>query len=193
MKFFLIILISCSTVGIFAQDSTRVKPIKPLPDQGNFWDHCYSGGDLSFFGGSGQIFFNISPLLGYRPGNKGFSYGIGATYQFTRINYYGYSDDYSLYGIRAFVRQQLGNMFFVHGELENYYTKGYNIFTRKEEPISIPCANICLGYRQKFSEFSYSYLMVGYEMIGDQKAGSYVYYTHPIVIKAGYIIDLKGK
>lgn len=175
-------------------DSTRYNS-RPGNDDDkvlNFWDKAYTGGDFAFFGGTGQLYFNISPLLGYRPQNKGFSLGIGATYQYTYLNdvFYG-SYAYSLFGVRGFVRQQLGEHFFIHGEYENYFTKGVNIFTQKRENIIIPCANAFLGYKQHFSEFSYYYIMLGYEFIHDPYT-RYVYGIHPLVFKVGYIFNIRG-
>lgn len=194
MKFFLVLVFATANLFVSAQDSTSNKPWKkPVEDKLGFWDHCYSGGDLMLYGGSGSFYFNISPMLGYRPGNKSFSYGVGATYQFSRFTYNTSSYQFSLYGLRAFVRQDLGRMFFLHGELENYFTKGQNIFTKKEELISFPCANAFVGYKQMYSDFSYYYIMVGYEFIGDGKAPAYVYFLHPFILKAGYVFDLKGK
>jgi hypothetical protein len=191
---FTLILLLGALVSI-GQDSTY-KPYKKPIDKDmdlTFWDKCYSGGDLSFYGGSGGLFFNISPLLGYRPGNKSFSYGIGATYQYTSFNYFGLNYNYSLFGIRAFIRQELGNMFLAHAEIENYFTKGENVLTRQVEVISIPCANVFIGYRHKFSDFSYSYIMLGLELIRDPSSYQYVYPLHPLLFKAGYILDIKGK
>lgn len=188
-------LILLSSVWVNAQrDSTRYANIDDkYLEKDSFWEKCYTGGDFMFYIGSGQLNFNISPLLGYRPQNKGFSYGLGATYQFTRFDYTNVVYSYSLFGIRGFVRQNLGSHFFLHGELENYFTKGQNIFTKKVEPISIPCANAFIGYKQGISDFSYYYIMIGYEFIGDQNAAQYVYYTHPLLFKIGYIFDIKGK
>jgi len=196
MKVLPAVLLTFSVLFAGAQsDSTRYRNYReddPL-EKNDFWDKCYTGGDLMLFGGSGQFYFNVSPLLGYRPQNKGFSYGVGLTYQFTRFVDYYTTYSYSLFGVRAFLRQQLGQHFFLHGEYENYFTRGENIFTRKRETIVVPCANAFLGYKQNFSEYSYYYIMLGYEFIGDRNAGQYVYYTHPIVFKVGYIFDIRGK
>jgi hypothetical protein len=187
------VLVLCSN----AQDSTYKSYPKPADAKSTFWDKCYSGGDIMLYGGSGTLFFNISPLFGYRPNNKGFSVGIGATYQYSKFTYsstYATSSyKFSLFGIRGFIRQDLSEVFFVHAEAENYFTRGRNVFTSKNETITIPCANIFLGYKQKYSEFSYYYIMVGYEAIGDPKAGQYVYPIHPLLFKAGYVLDIKGK
>lgn len=193
MKFIITLVFALSLGTLWSQDSTYKPYKKPVVEKTPFWDKCYTGGDIMLYGGNGTFFFNVSPLLGYRPNNKGFSYGIGATYQFSRFTYSYSTYQFSLFGIRAFIRQDLGNMFFLHGEVENYFTQGRNVFTAKNEMISIPCANAFIGYKQKFSDFSYYYLMVGYEAIGDRNAGQYVYPMHPLVIKAGYIIDIKGK
>lgn len=186
---FLLLLLTVS-----AQDSTYKPYKKPAAHEKTpFWDKCYSGGDLMLYGGNNRFYFNVSPLLGYRPNNKSFSYGIGLTYQYSSFIYYGATYKFSIAGARVFIRQDLGNLFFVHGELENYFTKGENIFTREKEIISIPCANVFIGYKQKFSDFSYYYIMVGYEAIGDRNTGNYVYPMAPLLLKAGYILDLKGK
>ncbi|HYG52391.1 MAG TPA: hypothetical protein VD905_15880 [Flavobacteriales bacterium] len=181
-----------------AGDSTArpLKKTKPVDDL-RFWDHCYSGGDLMFYGGNGSVYFNISPMLGYRPANKSFSYGIGTTYQYSSFTYLSGNNisqyRFSLVGIRGFLRQDISKMFFLHGELENYFTKGRNIFTRKDELISFACANAFIGFKQMYSDFSYYYIMAGYEFLGDGKAGIYAYPLHPFILKAGYVFDLKGK
>lgn len=190
-------LLACSwcTYTYAQNDSTYsdYKYQKPAEMPENFWDKAYTGGDLMLWGGGGGFYFNISPMLGYRPNNGKFSYGIGATYQYSSFNDLGYTYQFSLYGARAFLRQELGNYFFVHGEYENYFTRGRSIFSNKTENISIPCANAFIGYKQNFSEYSYYYFMIGYEFIGDRYAGTYVYPVHPILIKVGYIFDLKRK
>ena len=194
MRFIHIIILCLVSLSSFSQDSTY-KPYKESNKEDNlgFWDKCYAGGDIMFYGGTGSAFFNISPLIGYRPNNKSFSYGLGATYQFSKITYYNLIYQYSLFGIRAFVRQGLGEMLFLHGEIENYFTKGRNVFTGKDAVITIPCASAFVGYKQNISSFSYYYLMLGYETIGNRNTSQYVYPLHPIVFKAGYILDIKGK
>ncbi len=194
MKIVVTVLFLMSLQIVCAQDSTYKPYKKPIKPEGEgFWDKTYSGGDLMLAGSTGNLFFNVSPLLGYRPNNKSFSFGIGATYQFSKFTYYGAVYRFSLVGVRAFVRQEIGNLFFLHAEAENYFTKGQNVLTLKNEIITIPCANVFVGYKQKYSDYSYYYIMVGYEAIGDRKAQQYVYPLHPFIIKAGYILDIKGK
>ena len=195
------ILVACGILLVFSAeaqlDSARYKRYREqsLEEKTPFWDKCYTGGELMLFGGTGQFYLNISPLLGYRPQNKNFSYGVGITYQYTSFidYYYGSRYSYSLFGLRAFIRQQLGQHFFLHGEYENYFTRGFNVFTNRKEGIVVPCANGFLGYKQNFSEYSYYYIMLGYEFIGDRNTRQYVYYTAPLVLKVGYIFDIKGK
>lgn len=196
MRYLILGIFIIITQSVFSQSDSTYNGYKGSnadATRGDFWDKVYAGGDLMLYGGSGGFYFNLSPMIGYRPGNKSFSYGIGATYQYTGINdpFYG-SLSYSLYGVRGFLRQQLGRFFFLHAEAENYFTEGINVITGQEELISIPCANAFIGYKQSFSEYSYYYLMVGYDFIQDPKA-IYAYPLTPVVFKVGYIFDIRGK
>lgn len=179
----------------FAQKDSAYSNYKPAKEKTeNFWDKTYVGGDVALYGGTGTFYFNISPMIGYRPNNKGFSYGLGATYQYMSFSSAYFTDRFSWFGLRAFVRQNILERLFVHAEYENYFTKGYNYLTNKDEMITVPCANIFIGYKQNFSDFSYYYFMLGYEAIGNESAKYYMIYPlYPIVFKAGYVIDLKGK
>jgi hypothetical protein len=79
------------------------------------FERFYYGGNLSL--GFGNItFVDVSPLVGYMI-TPSFSAGLGGTYQYLRYNNFNRSTD--VYGARAFVRQNLFNNFFAHGEYES--------------------------------------------------------------------------
>jgi hypothetical protein len=192
LLFFVLLLIGNP---LFSQVSSKKDSLRTSQEEiPSFKDKCYVGGDVLFFlDGTGSL-FNLSPMFGYRPQNKNFSYGVGATYQYTSFRDFttNYKFSNHLLGGRVFARQLLGSLFFLHAEAEMYFTQKENFLTNKVEWVSIPFANAFLGYKSRFSNYSYYYFMLGYNVL-ENPNGYYVYPTNPILFKAGYIFDLGGK
>ena len=197
LKFLFTFLFTTFSYHCFSQhsknDSLKTDNSKVL----SFKDKCYVGGDVIFYlsssSGNNGLLLNLSPMFGYRPNNKNFSYGVGLTYQYTSITYPGLGASFSnhLYGGRVFARQLIGNVFFLHGEAETYLTKKENYLTRKMEFASIPFVNGFIGFKNRFSQYSYYYFMIGYNFL-ENPNGIYVYATNPLLLKVGYVFDLGG-
>ena len=155
-------------------------------------ERSFTGGEFIFYITNRGTVLNLSPLYGIRPKNKTFSYGAGVTYQYTSYKYTnGSFYRYSLFGARVFARQLLGQSFFINGEAEIYTTRALNFITKKNEWIPIPFSTLYLGYKGTGGDFSYYYIMLGYNFVNDNNA-QYVYFSTPIIVKAGIIIDLGG-
>ena len=192
-KLVTLIILTCITFNGISQNKDSLKQSYENRER-KFLDRSYIGGDfiatISNYGG----IINLSPLYAYRLTEKGLLGGVGFTYQYTSgyDAYYGQRFSNNLFGGRVFLRQHLGENFFLHGELEMYRTKVYVDLTGKEEMRNIPVGAAGLGYRNNIMTDSYYQIMVGYDFIQDPYTWYYVY-PFPfrgIYLKAGVVIAL---
>ncbi len=148
------------------------------------------GGELSMYFSNVSVIY-ISPFAGYRL-NPDITLGVGPIYQYLSVrNGYSYGNgpvyrDH-IFGGRAFLRHELGRMFFAHAEYEVLNFKLYNQATGTVGRRNVDLASLGIGYKSSFGgEFGYYYIMVLYDFIQNINV-SYVYPTAPIIFKAGII------
>lgn len=144
------------------------------------------GGELSMFFGN-YTYINISPFIGYRI-NPDITFGLGPTYQYVSVRngtgYNTYRDN--IFGGRAFLRHELGRMFFAHAE---YEILNFNFYSNVEGwgRRNVELASLGLGYKSSMGgDFTYYYVMVLYDFIQNVNVRN-VYPTAPLIFKVGFM------
>lgn len=148
------------------------------------------GGELSMYFSTVSVIY-LSPFAGYRL-NPEITMGVGPIYQYLSVrnsNTIGNNSVYRdhIFGGRAFIRHEIGRMFFAHAEYEILNFKMYNQLTGLYGRSSLDLASLGLGYKSSFGgEFGYYYLMVLFDFIQNVNVRN-VYPTAPLIFKAGII------
>ena len=154
----------------------------------NFTNRLFTGGSIGLQFGT-QTMIEASPILGYKI-NKNFAAGIGVTYQYYRLNYYGNILKTSIYGGSVFTRYYFLENFFLHGEYEAlnvetaFFDPGH--FYHKEERYWVGSVLAGGGYRQFIGENSSFNIMILYNF----NDTPYSPYTSPLIYRVGIDIGL---
>lgn len=152
-------------------------------------DKMAYGGELTLYFSNVSLFY-ISPFAGYRF-NPDLTLGAGPIYQYMSIrNGYGqgtgtvYRDH--VFGGRAFLRHELGRLFFAHAEYEILNFKHYSQIGGYARRF-VDIASLGLGYKNSSGgDFGYYYIMVLFDFIQNPNI-AFVYPTAPIIFKMGFI------
>jgi hypothetical protein len=133
-----------------------------LPEQSSFTDRLYFGGGFGLSGGSNGASVSLSPLVGYMINNR-VSVGIGATYQYFKIDqppFYVYSDN--RWGGNVFGRINLFRQIFAYGEYSflNYAFAGDQNDRRVAERLPIG-----LGLSQPIGPRSSLNMVAAYDLL----------------------------
>jgi hypothetical protein len=176
-----ILLFACSSLA--AQDNPTLPTTTSSPEK-----KFFTGGSIGLQFGN-QTMIDASPILGYRF-TKNLSAGVGFTYQYYRLNYYGTVLKTYIIGGRVFARYYFFEDFFLHGEYEalNLETKFFDPGLMYHQTNRYWVGSVLAGggYRQAIGENSYFNIMVLYNL-NDTPYGPY---DNPWIFRVGVDIGL---
>lgn len=162
----------------FSQDSTLATPSSQnnTGKKSPSLDRFFTGGDLGVQFGT-QTYILIAPLLGYRITDD-FSAGLAGKYIYynTGDRYSNYSYKTNIYGGGFFLRYNIFDDFFLHGEFESLSMEvPYTPYQTRRRLVS----GLFLGggYRQWLGNYSSLNLMLLYN-VAEEK---YSPYQNPII------------
>jgi len=142
-----------------------------IDEKSNFMDRVYVGGGFGLSGGSNSTIITVSPMVGYMVSNR-FSVGVGATYQYFKIN--NFTDNQ--YGGLLFARMNLFKQIFGYAEYSFInqidYRDGVTRITIDRLPIGV-------GFSQRMGSRSSFNVIAAYDMLYDANGQ---YYDSPWVI-----------
>lgn len=128
-----------------------------------------------------QTFIDISPAVGYKFTDK-ISAGIGATYQYYKINEKYYEFETNVYGGRVFARYNFTDYLFGHAEYEYLNMEAFDFFRRRVDVVSVFGG---VGYLQRISDNSGIVAMVLYNF----NESRYSPYMNP-VFRVGFVVGM---
>ncbi|MES2731023.1 MAG: hypothetical protein V4714_04715 [Bacteroidota bacterium] len=127
--YLIVLFLLLGASSLYAQeDSTANKtdtnaPIaKPRKERFSLKDKLVLGGTMGL--GFNPTNINLSPVLGYKVTDD-LVLGLGVTYMYTSIRYYGVKYDYSVYGGRLYGRQKVFENFYAQAEYEVLNVENY--------------------------------------------------------------------
>lgn len=163
-----------------AQDNKK-QPVK-------FTDRLFTGGSIGLQFGT-QTMIEASPIIGYKI-TENLAAGIGVTYQYYRLNYYGNILKTSIYGGSIFTRYYFLQNFFLHCEYEalNMETAFFDpkYFYHKQDRYWAGSVLAGGGYRQFIGETSSFNIMILYNF----NDTPYSPYASPLIFRVGIDIGL---
>lgn len=157
----------------------------------SFTERLAFGGEMTFYMGASSYIngtvtnISLCPFVGYRL-NPDLTIGIGPNYQ-----YWGFRNSFQIvrdhyFGGRIFARHEIGKMFFLHAEYEIYNLETYSTIGGLGRR-NVDLASIGGGYKNNFGgDFGYYYVMILFDFLQNVYSQQ-VYFTAPIIIKAGFI------
>lgn len=130
-------------------------------------------------------------MFGYNLTDK-LSIGVSTTYKYFSGNnpYWGISYRSHVYGGSAFARLLVGQRFLAQAEIEMLNTEVYDAVLQKLTREFIPVGLVGAGFRSQWSDYSYSYFLLMYDLIRNPASP---YPFEPFVIKIGVAFPVRPK
>lgn len=178
---YLIPLLTCITLSVFAQNDQDSSHLKATPSREKnnspLKDRLFFGGDLGLnFGDVTYIY--LAPTIGYKLTDK-LGVGLGPSYSYLKDKRYNYETN--TYGGRLFSQYRIFNQALLYGEYGLINAEVYDLLQTELVRATIPSLLLGGGYTAEIGNRSNFTIMA----LWNFAESNYVFYENPI-IRAGF-------